>query len=140
MSFKWNFNDNKLVNVNNKYKQLVKAFCQEYYKIYDDDIKKLNKFYKTESKFTYLDEEFIGFENFCDKIKCNDIRKIIHHDIHATGQPVNEFAMLLNVTGNMSFHNKQNGENKFKFSETILLQRDNENKFSISNTIFKIID
>jgi hypothetical protein len=129
--------NNGSVNVNEKYKELTKDFCSTYYKIYDEQFSNLHKLYRSDAKFTYIDEEFSGFDSLLSRINGYNIFKFNHHSISANGQPINNNSLLLNITGTLSINTSPT---KYKFSETLFLQCDNNNKFNVCNTIFKFID
>ena len=126
-----------LTNVRENYRKITEEFCKTYYSIYDNDFLKLENIYKPESIFTYLDEEFVGFQSVSERIKQYNIWKFKHGNININAQPIGQKSLLINITGLISVNNSMIEQ---RFVETILLQRDNDDIFYIYHTMFKVIE
>jgi len=136
MSFQIDCNWNKRSNLRQKYKELTKKFCKDYYFTYDNKFPHLKSLYKPESMFTYLDDEIQGFNKYLQRIKDYGIKKFKHYKINVNSQPVGKSTLLISVNGQISINNSNKKNN---FMETILLQKSNDNKYFIYHTIFKLI-
>lgn len=140
MNFSWNTTVDKsidLIDVRKNFRKLTEEFCEFYYSTYDNNFPELAKIYKPESIFTYLDEEFTGFDSVFQRVKQYEIYNFTHHILHINAQPVGDRTILINVDGTISTNHSSFRQ---KFDETILLQRDDQNNFSVFHTIFKLID
>lgn len=125
------------IDVSQVYKQIAEEFSKYYYSLYDTTFVHLSTIYPPDAKFTYLDEEIIGFPNYYEHLRHRNIYKFTHYTINVTSQPLNNKSLLLIATGIMSVNDAiyQN-----RFSEMIVIQRDDQNKFFVTHTIFKLCD
>lgn len=125
-------------DVQNNFKNIAFDFCKYYYKLLNTDFSKLHELYKPESKFTFLEEEFIGFENLLNKIVYSYNINKFHHDINSIdSQPIGNMTLLITVTGYVGVNNINNNN---KFVETFILQKDQNSNFYVYNTIFRHIE
>ncbi len=125
------------VNVKIKYKQIADEFCRQYYSVYDENFSNLVDLYYTDSQFTYLDQEFIGFNNLLQKIKSFGINKFVHNNLNITAQPIGNNYIIISIVGQIIINNSVFPN---KFMETIYVQITDENKFKVCSTIFKLLD
>ena len=131
-------NNNNLIDIRGKYKDITKKFLKYYYNNYDNSFGKLNTLYKENSYFTWLKEEIVGFQNYINRLKQYNIKKFKHNNkINYSSQPVGTNSILINVTGKISINNSIF---QHQFSETIVLVRDKNNKFYIPHTMFVLLD
>ncbi len=137
MTFNPNTRSNNLVDVKVNYKRITEEFCRQYYSLYDNNFPGLSQMYKPESCFTYLDEEIQGFSNFVEKLRQFNIYKFTHQSVNVNSQPVGDRTVLIVVTGKLCVNNSTYEQ---KFTETIMLQRDDQNRFFIYHTIFKLVE
>ena len=129
--------ETKLIDVNYKYKQVATKFCKFYYSTYDKNIKDLSNSYHPKAQFTVNDVEVAGVNNFFNLLEQNNLRSFTHHDLNVQCQPIGDDNLLLNITGTITV----NGSIFInKFTETILVQRDNFNPFYIFSTMLRISD
>jgi hypothetical protein len=125
------------MDVKTNYKRITEEFCRYYINMYDNNFQNLANMYKTDSLFTYTDDEIIGFNNLVEKIRQYNIYKFTHSTVNVNSQPVGDRTLLVTLTGKISVNNSVIEQ---KFSETLLLQRDDHNRFYIYHTIFKLIE
>lgn len=141
MNFSWAIKSNQISNnqidVRLNYRRITEEFCKYYYFLYDTNFFQLNGLYLPDSYFTYLDEEFVGFNSLYEKIRQNNIYKFTHHKMNITSQPVGEKTLLIMTTGCLTINDSIFQQ---KFAETILLQRDDNNNFFVNRTIFRLIE
>lgn len=140
MNFSWTKNTNNnisLIDVGANYRMITEEFCKYYYKLFDNNFLQLNEIYQADSFFTFLDEEMIGFCNLVEKIKQYNIQKFTHQTINVNSQPIGERTLLINTCGKLSVNDSMI---QYHFSETILLQRDDNNRFKIHRSMFKLMD
>ena len=126
-----------LIDVQENYRKIAEEFCKYYYTNYDSNFMELKDIYSDNSCFTYLDEEIIGFNSLVSKLGIMNIHKFDHKSINVNAQPVGKTSLLILTTGTISVNNSIHVN---KFSESILLQRNNDNKFVVYNTIFKLTE
>lgn len=120
------------------YKKIAEAFCLEYYALYDDNVEKLKKLYHSDAKFVYFDHEFTGFEEWLTALKHNHFYKFTHMNMNVNVIPICDTNLLITITGKFRLNNYLGDH---KFTENILLQRDNNsNNFYICTTMFKVIE
>jgi len=146
MNFSWNTNQNNVNKVNNnvnlidvysEYRNLTEGFCNYYYDLFDNNFPDLSGLFKNDCMITYLDEEMSGFNEYFSKIKQYNIYNFTHHEINVNSQPVGSSGLLITTTGTISINNSIF---RNKFSETILLVRDDQNNFFIHHYMFRLID
>lgn len=129
-------NGGRHINIFNDYTQIAQAFCLEYYTLYDDSIEKLRKMYHSEAKFVYLDNEFDSFNAWLKAINDNHFWKFTHYNMSVNVIPICDSNLSITITGKMSINNNFDQ----RFTENIILQKDNNNNFYICTTMFKIIE
>jgi hypothetical protein len=129
-------NNSRHINVFTDYTQIAQAFCLEYYTLYDDNIEKLKKMYHSDAKFVYLDNEFDSFNTWLKAINDNHFWKFTHYNMNVNVIPICDSNLSITITGKMSVNNG----NEQRFTENIILQKDNNNNFYICTTMFKIIE
>ena len=126
-----------VTDMRNVYKLCAEEFCKYYYATYDSNFNNLWSVYYTDSQFTYLDSEMVGFDNLCNGLRLNGVLKFTHNNLVITAQPVGSAHLLITVVGTVAFNDTifQN-----KFIETLLLHRHDSNRLYVCNTIFKLTD
>ncbi len=124
------------VNVMMDYSKIAQEFCMEYYALYDENVEKLRKMYHANSKFVYLDHEIDGFETWLNALKHNGFYKFAHYNMNVNVIPLSDKNISINITGRMSINHR----NEQRFTENIILQKDDSNSFSICTTMFQTID
>ena len=129
-------NPTPLTDIKTKYKQIANDFCRQYYNVYDENFNNLIDLYCTDSQFTYLDQEFIGFSDFLQKIRNLGIHKFFHNNLNITAQPIGDNYLLICIIGQVTI----NSTLQNKFMETIYVQVTNDNKLKVGSTIFKLLD
>lgn len=122
-------------NIESSYKEITDKFCQIYYDYYDTDFLKIKDMCADNTYFTYLDSEVVGFEKLLDIIKSKDVNRFKHEDLNITSQPIGQKSLIINVTGTIYVNNNNN---KYKFTETIILKKSGT-RYYIQNIIFKVI-
>ncbi len=123
-------------NVMLDYAKIAQEFCMEYYALYDENVEKLRKMYHPNSKFIYLDHEIDGFQNWLTALKQNGFTKFTHYNMNVNVIPLCDTNITINITGRFSI----NHCNEQRFTENIILQKDDYNSFFICTTMFKTID
>lgn len=126
-----------IIDIKQTYKYLADEFAKQYYTLYDNNFLQLANLYLPDSYFTYLDEEITGFNNLVQRLRQYGITKFTHSQLHLNVQPIGERSLMISVTGLISVNN---GVASQRFSETVLLQKDDYNHFFIYRTIFKLLN
>lgn len=124
------------INVIDNYKKTSEEFCKHFYNGFDYSFPQLNTLFKFNASITFLNTEFIGFENLLHQIQINNLYSFEHHSITGNSQPVDRETILINTTGSLSIN-----DSLFQtpFSETIVLKKDNNNCLFITNWIFRLL-
>lgn len=117
------------------FRLIAEEFSKYYYTTYDNNFLELSNLCIPNTLFTYLDTELIGFNKLLEKIRYENIFRFNHKEIHINFQPVGNSGILISSHGTISL-NDSIFENKF--TETILINRDDNNRFYIVNSIFKL--
>ncbi len=153
MRFSWitknkNNNYHNLINIKENYKNITKKFCEMYYPLFDNDFFALNKLYKPNSLFLFINENLVGFNSVKHKMLNDNVKKFIHHEINVSSQPIGTNSILITTNGTVdiiyfndimsTYLDFNNHTLSCNFSETIILKRNNDNKFYIYHTIFSI--
>jgi len=126
-----------LKDLRQDYKQTAYDFCTQYYTNYDHYLYDLSSFFTQDAQFTYQDSEFTGFNNFINKIKESGSTRIVHQDMNITAQPIGPGQMLIVVLGLITINDSIFPR---RFTETLLLQRNEYNRLQITSTIFKLLE
>ena len=134
-------NEQPLISINNEYKRVTQEICNRYYQVYDSDFRNLTYLYTAMSKFTFQDEEVVGFNNLYSKwINKYGIQKFTHNIKFINSQPVSDKTLLINVHGLVRVNDNLTQTQYQPFSETLLVQRGNtDNTFRIYNTMFRLL-
>ena len=155
MRFLWTTENNcynNLIDIKANYKNITKKFCEMYYPLFDNNFFALEKLYKPNSLFLFIDENLVGFNMVKRKMLNSSIHKFIHHKINVSSQPIDTNSILITTNGTIDivcspnpkvddFFNDVNFYNHTylcNFSETIILKRNSDDRFYIFNTIFTI--
>ena len=125
-----------LEDIGSIYQKIVYDFCTQYYTAFDSNIMTLANIYYSNSQFTYQDTDVVGFTNFSNMLILKGISNMTHHNMHVSSQPIKPNSILISVVGLVSLNDSINLN---KFSETLLLTRDDSNVFRVHSTIIKII-
>ena len=126
-----------LKDLRQDYKQTAYDFCTQYYTNYDHYLHELASLYTPDAQFTYQNSEFTGFNNFLLKIKETGSTKFVHQDMNITAQPIGPGQMVIVVLGLITINNTIF---PMKFTETLVLQRNEFNRLQIVSSIFKLIE
>lgn len=121
---------------------LAKQFCINYYTTFDNNPQNLAHLYKADSKITFINNNYLGFNNlYYDIVNVYNIVKFNHQilsfDVHPVGRNTMYILVIGDVTGQV-----QGDYNIIpkKFVESFIIQRDiQSNKFYIYNSIFKLL-
>lgn len=126
------------LNIQTDYKKVAVNLCREYYTEYDRNFSNLKRFFRQDTKFTFMEEEMIGFNLLENKVKYNyNISSFLHNINSIDVQPVGTRTLLINITGIVRVNDQSSSS---KFTETLLLQHNaNEKMWYIYNLIFRLI-
>lgn len=130
----------KQLDVRANYKKIISEFCKHYYEtINNSGFAGLQGLYRPNAYITFLEDESEGYEIFMQKLYNLRIRKMGYNNVTFVGQPVGDKSLIINVTGNCCTYNFNGVQTQWcRFSETIILSRDNNNRFFICQSIFKL--
>jgi len=125
-------------NIPYNYKNIADEFCNYYYTTIDNDYLQLDNLFKPTSKFTFVNDEFIGFNNIVNKWKNEyNINSFNHNIISYNSQPIDDNTMLVKVIGSISINNIYT--NSSYFTETFVVKKDKGDNLYIHNTIFQLL-
>lgn len=133
---------NDPVNILQNYSILAKQFCMYYYTTMDSNLQNLAHLYKADSKITFINNNYLGFNNlYYDIVNVYNIIKFDHQILSYDVQPVGKNTIYILVLGDVIGSVQGNYNNiSHKFVESFIIQRDIQaNKFYIYNSIFKLL-
>ena len=140
MNFSWSNNtiqSMSLIDVKDNYRYITEEFCKQYYNLYNSDFLQLANMFHKDCYITFLGEEMVGFNHYAEKLRQLNIYKFVHKTMQVSSQPVGQRTLLINVAGRIAVNYSIED---YRYSESILLQKDSNNKFYIHNIIFKLIE
>jgi hypothetical protein len=118
------------------YKQVAEKFLEVYYNTFDTNFSTLHNFYTPNACITFADEEFVRFSDLLNKVVYDyKIYAFHHQNITYNAQPIGDKLLLITVVGDLHVNAFDGG----RFTETILLTKDDINRYYIANSIFKVI-
>mgnify|MGYP001277524331 CR=1 FL=1 len=123
--------------VRNNYKEIGEEFVKYFYSTFDNNFLELVHLFDSDSKFTYLDQEVVGFNNLYSSLTNHfGINKIEHIIDDVKSQPLGDKTVIIQVKGRVS----TNDQNPVNFVESFLLQYRFETKsFFCHSDIFNVI-
>jgi len=123
--------------VRNNYKEIAEKFANYYYPTFDNNFVELVHLFEPDSKFTYADQEVIGFNNlYTTLVNHFGINKIEHVVDDVKSQPLGDKTVIVQVKGRVS----TNDNNPINFVETFVLQYKFETKsFFCHSDIFNVV-
>lgn len=128
----------KTMDVRNNYKSITEEFLKYYYETYDKYIPDLANLYSADSKFTWMNNEVMGFNNLLKMFVELNLTSVTHQIKEYSGQPMGPKTLMVNAVGLL---NDDNSGNYVKFSESIILQYNEDlESFVIHNTILNILN
>lgn len=128
----------EMINIKDCYEKVASDFCQNYYRIWDNDFNMICKLYISSPMITYLDMKFNKVYYLINYIKNSQgICKFDHINFKGTGQPLDENSILIQITGTITVNNSIHWR---KYTETLIIKRNIWNTWHISNSIFSLID
>lgn len=124
--------------IRNSYKKIAEEFCRFYYTNYDNSFMELVHLYTADSKFTFLDNEIIGFNNLYDLlVNKYGVKSIAHNVTSVYSQPLGDKTVLVQAVGEVIINNCGVKE---KFVETFILQYSTQfNSFFVCGTTFIVV-
>ena len=125
-----NFNKNNI-----DYKKISNDFCNIYYKNINNDINSVGTFFDENCKFTFLGEDFVGFNNKIINLQNKSINKLIYKINFCDSHCIGSKSILINTTGKVSTNNI----NYFNFTELFILVKKNDSYF-VKNNIFRLVE
>lgn len=120
------------INVQEHYRIITEKFCELYYKTYDTNYHDLKGLYSNSSSITYLNKEYIGFNDVLYYLLLDQVKSFTHNYVHVNSQPLSDSSILITATGNLTINNQW----KKQFTDTFVIQSHNDT-FYITNHIFK---
>jgi len=124
------------------HKNIAQEFCKQYYTQYDSNFANLSGFYRQDSIFTFLEEEYMGYQNLYNRmISHYGLQKLTHQIKTIDSQPLGAKTLLITVTGLIRANDHTMPNSQFShFVETMVLQKDDQqNTFFVISTIFRVI-
>jgi hypothetical protein len=121
----------------NNYDAVTKEFCKEYYYNFNLDHNLLSKYYKNTSLITFMDHEFMGFNQLNNFLNSQGIYNFKHYKFHVNPQPVSNDGLVIVVNGFLTLGNSPCLQ---RFNEVLMLKKDNNNNFFIYQSIFTIVE
>ena len=126
-----------LTDFRTSHKQTAEEFKRTFYSIFTCNSPNYVTYFHPSAQITYNDVDIIGAGHLIEALKMNGISKLSFSRVHISSQALNESVMVMNVTGSVSYNDSIFSN---RFTETIVLSRDNYNKGLITNYIFKLAD
>jgi len=117
------------------YMQLTEEFGNVFYTQYDTSYQLLGKFFYTNAQITFMDNEMIGSSKFIEYLLNLGIYRINHDRINLNAQPLSDTTVIITTNGFLHFNYSNDRK---RFVESFILERNNDNKSYISSYIFKI--
>lgn len=123
--------------IRNNYQELGNEFINHYYNNFDNSFFELVNVFENDSKFTFLDDEVIGFHNFYNLLVNKHCFTSVNHIIDKIKtQPLGDKTLIIQVNGRISVNNQE----YLHFAETFVLQyKFSTNTFSVHSNIFSLI-
>ncbi len=125
------------VGIATHYVEIGQRFCEEYYKMCNNNFHGLYLSYLPNTCFTFMNIECIGFNNYLSRLYQLNITKMTVHTVNVNVQPIGDTAMLINVAGTISVNDSIYTN---KFTETLVVQLYEYGCMYITNSIFKLLD
>jgi len=124
------------------HKKITEEFCKMYYTTNNthSSLYSSEGLYKNEATLTFLEDECIGYKMYLHKLVNLGIKRFNYQAVTWVSQAVGNKTIIINATGNFCAYNEYESPSQWnKFSETIVISRDEQNKFYICQVMFKLV-
>ena len=121
----------KKINYINNYNEVGKNFLNNYYTYRNNNINNTYSFFDKDCFITFLGHEFMGFNNYINKLNQLSLTNMKFNINSFYIQPTNTNSLLIIVNGTYLLNN-----NYINYTESLILKKNLFNKLLIHNSIF----